>query len=194
MVFLSLTQRLSQLFVIHRSYGTPIQLHRWNRKEDSDCHNASADLLHFLWRCPKLVHHWHLIIDTINRAFQVNLIKDPLMCALGFLDEEVFPPTVRIPLSILLFLSRKCIASKCLSPIPPTLEECQSQINSTSLKVHHIFQQRGRPRRFEKLWDPWLQTPGSAPLTLVSLWIFQCLKVSQCHNVADSYFCTCIPR
>lgn len=121
-----------------------------------------------LWRCPKLFRYWHLIIDTINKTFQVNLNNNPWTCALGFLDEKVFTPQTRSAITSLLFLAHKCIVSKWLSSLPPMFEDWRAQANSSLLKEPHILQHRGTPHKCNQLWDLWLHIPGLAPLTLVS--------------------------
>lgn len=51
------SHKLSQLFILHRSYRTPLQLFHWGRRESPlypKCKQQEGDLIHLLWRCPKL--------------------------------------------------------------------------------------------------------------------------------------------
>lgn len=51
------SHKLSQLFILHRAYRTPSQLHRWGRRDSPICPKCNIEegtLIHLLWRCPKL--------------------------------------------------------------------------------------------------------------------------------------------
>lgn len=119
LVSISPTQRLSQLFVIHRVHRNPLKLFKWHCREVPDCPRCGdsiADHLHMFWTCRKLVIYWNTIISVINQAFQVSLQNDSLTCVLGFLDEELFTPHVRKAITRLLYLARNCILLKWIAP------------------------------------------------------------------------------
>ncbi|CAI9586795.1 unnamed protein product [Staurois parvus] len=50
--------KLSQLFILHRAYRTPVQLYRWGRLESPDCSICrvqQGNFIHMLWRCPSYI-------------------------------------------------------------------------------------------------------------------------------------------
>lgn len=99
MVSLSSTQCLSQLFIIYRTYRTPVKLYKWRRRETSDCPRCKqpqTDLLHMLWKCPKLVRYWREVVSTINGAYNSQIELDPKICLLGYLNEELYPREMSI--------------------------------------------------------------------------------------------------
>lgn len=130
-------------------------------------------LISYLKSCLVIKVNANKIILVINQAFQVSLQNYPLTCILGFLDEELFIPHAQTVLSRLLYLAHKFILLNWIAPLPPTLKEWHIQVNTTLLRERHILKSRGTPFKFNKLWDPWLQVMGLAPIALVSLQILQ---------------------
>lgn len=89
LVSVSVTQKLSDLFQLHRAYRTPQQLHKWGSRDSplfSKCQQAHGDLLHM---CPKLFCYWTEVISTIPRVYNYQLQKDPVACLLGALEEQL---------------------------------------------------------------------------------------------------------
>lgn len=101
------------------------------------------------------IRHWHSVVETIAKVYQVQLPCTPLECILESLDKEIYLLETRVLISGLLFLVRKLLALKWTFPYPSTLEEWQTQVNSTLLKEHTIYQSRGAPHEF-MIWGPWL--------------------------------------
>lgn len=122
-ISLSSSQKLTQLFIIHRTYRTPEKLHRWRRRDDPLCPRCLVDtgtLVHMLWKCPKLHRYWAEVISTINSIWNLRFTTDPKLCLLGWLDEEQYTPHTYIAILRTLFLARKLIARKWLSITAPT--------------------------------------------------------------------------
>lgn len=95
---ISPTQRVSQLFVIHRVYRMPHKLYKWHCTEIPDCFrcgDSPADHLHMFWKCPKLVHYWNRIINVIHFKWLYIII----LCISVFLDEELYTPYARPAIS-----------------------------------------------------------------------------------------------
>lgn len=118
MVSLSPTETLSQLFIPHRTYHTPEKLFKWHHKDTPlcpKCKGGPANLIHMLWRYPKLHLHWRGVIITINSVFQASLTEDPGICLLSMVDESSLPENTFTPIVRVLFQARKLIAQNgCL--------------------------------------------------------------------------------
>ena len=65
------------------------------------------------------------------------------------------------------FLARKLIARKWLSTIAPTHTEYIASVNDSLMREQLTYKHRGSPRKFENIWDPWLDIPGLVQLRLV---------------------------
>lgn len=163
---LSPAQCLTQLFIIYRVYRTPVKLFKWGRRDSPycpRCQKSPADLLHMLWNCPKLAKYWREVVNTINDTFKTYIHKDPKTCLLGYLDEELMPHEILIPVSRLLFLARKLIALRWIYPSAPSFEEWRLHVNDNILKEQQIYCNRGIPNYLYKLWKPWISVPRLAP-------------------------------
>lgn len=78
------------IFLLHRAYRTPWQLHRWGCGGTPlclKCEQENGDLIHMLWQCPKLFHLWAEIISTISRIYNFMIKSGPVACLLGSLEE-----------------------------------------------------------------------------------------------------------
>lgn len=172
----SQTHRLSHLFLIHRAYRTPIQLHRWGRRDSPLCPKRCGEegsLIHLMWRCPKLHCYWGDVTDTISSVFQIRVPLDPLICILGAIDEEIYPPPNNIAIIRLLYLARKLVARFWLSVNVPTKKQWIEQVNYILIREHLTYQHRNASRKFNSIWQPWLNSPGLAPPQLIMHRIFQ---------------------
>lgn len=72
--------RVTQLFILHRSYRTPELLHRIGRMENPECSRCAQSPGSFIqqfWRCPNLHHYWQDVIDVINYVYNTALTLDP---------------------------------------------------------------------------------------------------------------------
>lgn len=63
-VSVSPSQTASHLLLLHRAYYTPKKLFMFGRRADGECPRCrrTGDLIHMLWRCPKLVRYWSEIL------------------------------------------------------------------------------------------------------------------------------------
>lgn len=86
---LNVTQRLTQLYTLLRVYYTPHRLHAMGLTPTLLCTRCKRDhgeLIHMLWRCPKLHVYWRGVIDVLSAVFQVQIPLDPRKCILNLLD------------------------------------------------------------------------------------------------------------
>ena len=70
------------------------------------CKRDHGDLIHMLWRCPKLHTYWAGVVSTINSAFGVSLPQDPRACLLGALEEYEWEEVDREAVQRVLFQAR----------------------------------------------------------------------------------------
>lgn len=82
LVSVSASQKLSHLFLLHRTYRTPQELHKWGCRDSPlcpKCQREHGDLLHMLWKCPKLFRDWTEVMSTIAQVHSHKLKRDPVV-------------------------------------------------------------------------------------------------------------------
>lgn len=173
---LNVAQKVSQLYIILRVHYTPSKLHKMGRVSDPiccRCRQHNADLIHLLWRCPKLHRYWHEVISTLNGVFQTTVPVDPMQCLLGVLDEVIPEEQTKVAVSRALFQARKLILMAWKSAVPPSVKMWITHMGKTLIMEKYIYQHRGCPHRFERIWSSWLDTPGLSPRELVMTRLLQ---------------------
>lgn len=91
LVSLSASQRLTQLF-IHFAYYTPQKLFMWHKRDNSLCPRCERDagtLVHMMWRCPKMVRYYTLVLDTNDKVFKMNVQMEPETFVLGWMKSFI---------------------------------------------------------------------------------------------------------
>lgn len=167
---LNAAQKLSQLYILSRVHYTPARLVRMGVGTDptcTRCRREHGDLIHLLWRCPKLHLYWKAVLDTINMVFQVQIPLDPKPCLLGIIDDLLTGDILKQAVNRTLFQARMLILRHWKSEDPPTKQEWITQMGNTIRLEKIIFQHRGTSKKFEKLWAQWLGVPGLALVDLV---------------------------
>lgn len=133
---LSSAQKLAQLFIIHRTYHAPYNLHKWQRRDTKLCPRCEVDtgtFLHMLWKCPKFIRYWTEVISSNIRMWNLSLNLDPKLCLMGWLDEELYTPHTYISIFRVPFIARKLMARKWLSTLPRTHNKWFNLINEVLL-------------------------------------------------------------
>lgn len=170
LVSVSASQKLSHLYLLHRVYRTPARLHKWGIRETPlcpKCEGAHGDLLHMIWRCPKLFRYWKEVLDMISQVYMFNIPREPVVCLLGALDEEALTPSAHTAVLRLLYIARKLIAQLWITPRVPTGKQWVEQVNKLLIREKLTYQHRKAPRKFYSLWQAWLDVPGLAPHQLI---------------------------
>ena len=74
LVSIAPAQRLSHLFQLHHVYYTPKKMFKlgWNQSDEFPKCRAAGDLIHMVWRCPKLFRYWVGVIDRVNKIFKTS--------------------------------------------------------------------------------------------------------------------------
>lgn len=151
---LNVLQRQSQLFCILRIHRTPSRLHSTGLRPDpicARCNRDVGDLIHFLWRWPKLHCYWNAVVTTLNIAFQVSFPLDPRQCILSILDVMIPDVYVREAATRTLFQARRLILLQCISSLSPTSQLWLEQIGSMLRIEKMTYQHRGSFYNFEKV-------------------------------------------
>lgn len=68
LVSVSATQKQSHLFLLHRLYRIPQQLHKWGYKDSSLCPKCQLE---------KCFCYWTKLISTISHVYNYQLKSDP---------------------------------------------------------------------------------------------------------------------
>lgn len=88
---LSPSQTVSYLMLLHRVYKTPQKLLLYGWRSDAKCPRCShpkGDLVHMMWRCPKLNRYWSKVIGKINKVFGIILAVNPKICLFGCMKNK----------------------------------------------------------------------------------------------------------
>lgn len=66
LVSVSPSQKISHLMLLNRAYYTPKRLFKFGCRTDDRCPRCrgTGDLIHMLWRCPKLSRYWEGVINS----------------------------------------------------------------------------------------------------------------------------------
>lgn len=166
---LSESQRLSQIFLLHRVYRSPDFLFKIGVRDDSCCPRCSrpnAHIMHMLWECPRIGQFWTEVLRLIETVFGVVLDPQPKLCILGLIDEIVSPQPRYLGVSRMLFQARKLLAFHWIDPSPPTVTEYIKRMNHILRLEEGVYKKRNALHKFERIWGPWLESPGlpSGPL------------------------------
>lgn len=89
LVSLSLTHRVTQLFILNKACCNPELLHRVGRRENSECVRCAqspGSVMHLFWRCSRLNRHWQEVLDMLNHVYDIELPPDPVLCLLGYVN------------------------------------------------------------------------------------------------------------
>lgn len=79
-MFTSFAMCLTQYFIVHRLYFTPIKIDVCLK-----CKRMNGDYMHMFWYCQHLKTFWEKIVDLINTLyiFKVNIEANPVSSLLG---------------------------------------------------------------------------------------------------------------
>lgn len=125
-----------------------------------------GDLLHMLWKCPKLFRYWQYVLTTIAHVYQFPLPQDPVVCLLGALEIPSLSPGSHIAILRLIFIARKAIARLWITLRVPTGRQWVEQVNRLLIR-ELTYQHRNVLKKSYTMWQPWLDTTGLGPNQLV---------------------------
>lgn len=160
----SVNNRLTQLFILHRSYLSPVRLLRMGRSTSSRCHRCQeegADFWHLMWGCMHLQVFWGKIVEILSAIVPVSIGVCPKICILGVLEEERWTHHQRVFLGEALFLARKAIALRWMAERTPTVGQWKTLMNHAMAMEKVVYIHRKCPQKFQKVWGEWCSSPHS---------------------------------
>lgn len=128
-----LSDRLTQLFILHRTYLTPTRLAKFKLNHSPLCPRCASPqgtFFHLLWLCPIIHNYWAQIVKFIHDNMGSPLTLCPKQCLLGVFPDPESDKFHHIFLQETLFLARVLIAQKWLRAIPPTIKEWVALVNA----------------------------------------------------------------
>lgn len=156
-----LSERLTQLYVIHKSYLTPSRLVKFSPDQNPNCPRCSVSpcsFFHLIWECLDIQNYWTQIIKFLHDHMGSPLQLDPKMCLLGILPDVNMEKFLATFLYETLFCARKVIARHWMRANSPTIQAWIDEINKTLPYKRVLYSHRGCPAKYNKIWDRWLNS------------------------------------
>lgn len=154
-----LADRLTQLYILHRSYLTPIRLARFKAQHNPlcpRCDSPSSSFFHLIWTCPAIQDYWSHVVQFIHDEMGSPLRLCPKQCLLGICPDPDSDKFHIIFLKETLFIARLLIARKWLRIETPTIQEWIAAVNIVLPYKKEIYAHIGCPSKYEKIWNSWL--------------------------------------
>lgn len=154
-----LSDRLSQIYILHRAYLTPLRVARYKRSQSITCPMCGTEtgtFFHLIWSCQKIQDYWKQIVAFLHDDMGSPLTLDPKQCLLGIFP-DVLDKFTMIFLHETLFSARKIIARQWMRSEPPQLVDWKRDINTTLPYKKFLYINRGCPNKYNRIWDRWLQ-------------------------------------
>lgn len=154
-----LSDHLTQLYIMHRSYLTPLQLAKYKPDQNPlcpRCDSPSSTLFQLLWSCPAVQDHWSHIVKFIHDEMGSPLKLCPKQCLLGVFPDPDSDKSHKIFLQETMFIARLLIARKWLQATPPTFQEWILAVNNVLPYKKEIYTHRGCPAKYGNIFDMWL--------------------------------------
>lgn len=153
-----LSNRLTHLYIHHRSYITPSRLSKYKSSVVSvcpRCGNPDSTFYHLIWY-PPLQQYWTQIVKFLHDRIGSPLTLCPRQCLLGLLpisEEEKYLATF---LQEALFTAHMQIAQLWLRASSPTIQQWKRTVNITLPYKKVLYLHRGCPGKCNKIWDRWV--------------------------------------
>lgn len=129
-----LSDRLTQIYILHRLYLTPLRIARYKRDHSNSCPMCMQDIgtfFHLIWSCSKIQGFWKQIVEFIHDTMGSPLTLNPKTCLLGIFPDPEIDKFTKIFLQETLFLARRVIARKWMRHTPPTIAEWITDVNGS---------------------------------------------------------------
>lgn len=117
-----LSDRLTHLYILHRSYLTPHRISKYNPGHNPKCprcNHPTSSFYHLLWTCPAIQDYWAQVVQFLHDRMGSPLTVCPRQCVLGLLSLPESEKYLNIFLQETLFLVRLQIAKLWLRESPP---------------------------------------------------------------------------
>lgn len=154
-----LSDCLTHLYILHRSYLTPARILKYKPDTDPACPHCGAapsTFYHFIWSCLPIQHYWSQIVKFLHDCMGSPLTLCPRQCLLGLLPVSEEEKYLSIFLQETLFTARMQIAQLWLRPTSPTTQQWKRAVNLTLPYKKVLYTHHGCPGKYHKIWDRWL--------------------------------------
>lgn len=151
-----LSDCLTQLYIIHRTYLTPQRIARYKPTYNPGCRlcdHTPGSLYHLIWSCPTIQAYWIQVVRFLHDQMGSPATLESKMCLLGLLpDLDAHKPLCTF-LHETLFMARKVVARNWMQALPPTSQCWKKEISDTLPYKKLIYVHRGCPLKYEKAWS-----------------------------------------
>lgn len=151
-----ISERLTQLYIIHKSYLTPARIAKFSPQQNPNCPRCSSNpctFFHLLWLCPEIQSYWIQIIKFLHDHMGSLIQLDPKLCLLGLLPDTIKDRSIITLLSELIFYARKLVAKHWMCTDSPTIQAWIREVNASLPYKKVMYKHRGCPNKYHKLWD-----------------------------------------
>lgn len=158
-----MSERLTQLYIIHKSYLTPSRIAKFSPDQNPNCPRCSSNpcsFYHLLWSCPDIQNYWAQIITFLHDHMGSPIPLDPKLCLLGLFPDTAMDKYLAIFLGETLFCARKLVAKRWMRTASPTIRDWIGEINAT-LPYKVLYRHRGCPAKYNKIRDRWLDNTNT---------------------------------
>lgn len=155
-----LSDRLTQLYIVHQAYMTPKRLARFQSSQSptcSYCTDGPSTFYHLIWECPTLQIYWTQVIKFLHDKMGSPVVLDPKLCILGLLPDTDIDKFHATFIHKTLFMARKVIARVWMQSTAPALSIWKRDINNTLPYKKLIYTHRGCTQKYLKIWDRWFE-------------------------------------
>lgn len=87
-----------------------------------------------VWHCHKLHRYWTAIFQLVNGICSVQVPLDPKLAVLGIIPAEILAAEYKLLWTRALYIARKLILQKWLSPSPSTTSQGCEAVNTNLRK------------------------------------------------------------
>lgn len=161
-----LSERLTQLYIIHRSYLTPARIAKFSPNQNLNCPrclSTPCSFFHLIWSCPVIQDYWSQIVKFLHDHMGSPIQLDPKLCLLGLLPDTMARPTATL-LSETLFSARKLIAKHWMRTTSPAVQDWLRDVNTSLPYKKVLYNHRGCPKKYYKVWGKWLESTNTCSM------------------------------
>lgn len=144
-----LPDRLTQIYILHQAYLTPLRVARYRSSQSTMCQMCGKEtgtFIHLLWSCPKIQGLWTQVVTFLHDNMGSPGTLDPKTCLIGILFDSIDKYTKTF-MHETLFLAQKTIARKWMRPLPPRLSDWKVEINNSLPYKKFMYTNRGCPTK-----------------------------------------------
>lgn len=146
--------------ILNRSYWTPSKLARLKLR-NSDlcwrCNGRVGTLVHMLYECDKTKDMWNAIIEFLNKVLGTHFIKNPALCLLGLLPDNIqMSKHQKLWCRLAMTTGCRITLRHWKSPTQSTFKEWIQVLSSMASYERVTYRVAGREALFNEVWGPFL--------------------------------------